>query len=284
MCAAQPAVVTDLESAVREHARIVRDVAADLVVFPELSLTGYILDAEPVDMLGTQTFADLVDACTVWDSTALVGAPIRDRGQDHIATLRVDRTGATVAYRKCHLGAEEAARFRPGPAPVTVDVHGWRVGLGICKDTGVEQHVAAMAALDMDLYACGVVHHRTEVDEQMRRATHMVRRWAVPGGDGEPRGADGARLRRHRRQLRDRGCDRDVGHPGGRRTRHDDHRVADAPVRHLVRDPDAADGPCRPPDGPGCPTDGGAFRRSCGAGQAGRGRRRGARGRRGRRR
>ncbi|MEH3154899.1 MAG: carbon-nitrogen hydrolase family protein [Gordonia paraffinivorans] len=176
VCAAQPSLASDLASAVIDHARIVRNVDADLVVFPELSLTGYVLDAHPVDLNGPDVLADLVDACTSTGAVALVGAPVREEGRDHIATLRIDPAGVTIAYRKRHLGADEEPRFRPGPGPGLIDVHGWRVGLGICKDTGVEQHVAAMAALDLDLYACGVVHHRTEIDEQMRRATHIARR------------------------------------------------------------------------------------------------------------
>ncbi len=159
-----------------EHTTIIRDASADLVVFPELSLTGYVLDAPPIDLQRDALIGQLVDVCAATGTTALVGAPVSEQDGDHIATIRVDASGPTVAYRKCHLGTEETTRFHPGPHPVVIDVHGWRVGLGICKDTGVAEHVETVADLGIDLYACGVVHHRTELDEQMRRATHIAQR------------------------------------------------------------------------------------------------------------
>ena len=57
--------------------------------------------------------------------------------QVFIAVLAIDANGATVAYRKMWLGEEEAKRFTPGPEPAKLTVDGWRLGLAVCKDTGV---------------------------------------------------------------------------------------------------------------------------------------------------
>ncbi|WP_299569872.1 nitrilase-related carbon-nitrogen hydrolase [uncultured Williamsia sp.] len=176
VCVAQPAAAGDLSSMVGEHARMVLGAGADLVVFPELSLTGYHLQSDCLDPGRGSVLDELVAACEETGSTALVGAPVREGRLVHIATLRVDASGSHVAYRKCNLGDEQAARFSRGPGPAAIDLRGWRVGLGICRDTGVAEHVEAVADLGIDLYACGVVHHRGEVDEQMRRATHIAQR------------------------------------------------------------------------------------------------------------
>ncbi|HWK26462.1 MAG TPA: carbon-nitrogen hydrolase family protein [Solirubrobacter sp.] len=150
------------------HVRAVREADARLVVFPELSLTGYELDAPEValDSLGA-----LVDACAAAGCVALAGAPV----DGSIATLRVSGDGVTVAYRKCFLGEAEAVRFAPGPGPVVLDVDGWRVGVGICKDTGVDAHVRATAALGVDLYVAGLVHGVDERDELGVRAERIAR-------------------------------------------------------------------------------------------------------------
>lgn len=50
------------------------------------------------------------------------------------------------------LGATESERFAPGDGPAVHDVDGWRLGLAICKDTGVAQHAADTAALGIDAY------------------------------------------------------------------------------------------------------------------------------------
>jgi predicted amidohydrolase len=149
------------------HAEAIRAAQARLIVFPELSLTGYELDAAPVDDFGA-----IGTACAETNSIALVGAPVAG---DHIATVRVDADGAEVVYRKSFLGGDELTRFTPGPGPVALDVDGWRVGIGICKDTGVTQHIQDTAALDVDLYVAGLVHHDHELAELQARAVRIAR-------------------------------------------------------------------------------------------------------------
>lgn len=53
------------------------------------------------------------------------------------------------------------------------EVDGWRVGMGICRDTGIDDHVRGTAALGVDVYVCGVVRHETELAEQQRRGRNI---------------------------------------------------------------------------------------------------------------
>lgn len=169
----QPAVVDgDHVASARAHAELIRSARADVIVFPELSLTGYYLDAADVELDG-DAVALLVEACRSTGSCALVGASVMEKGQRFIATLRVDGNGAGIAYRKTHLHGDENKWFVQGPGASAIEIHGWRIGLGICKDTGTAEHIHATAALDIDLYACGVVHHRWELAEQQRRAAQI---------------------------------------------------------------------------------------------------------------
>jgi predicted amidohydrolase len=168
VAAVQPACVAeDVTANARFHADAIRAAAARLVVFPELSLTGYELDAGSVE---PDALREIVAACAETGSVALVGAPIAG---DHIAMLRVQAGGVDVVYRKSFLGGDELTRFTPGDGPVALDVDGWRVGLGICKDTGVEQHIADTAALNIDLYVAGLVHLPEELEEQEARARRI---------------------------------------------------------------------------------------------------------------
>jgi predicted amidohydrolase len=172
---AQPACTArDVAANARAHAQAVLAAGARLVVFPELSLTGYELDAEPVSP-DDPSLAPLVEACAGTGAVALAGAPVAEDGRRFIATLRVDGDGSTVAYRKSCLGGDETRRFSPGPGPVALELDGWRVGLGICKDTGVAEHVRATAALGIDLYAAGLVHLPSQLAEQEARAVRIAR-------------------------------------------------------------------------------------------------------------
>jgi hypothetical protein len=102
----------------RAHASLIRSARARVIVFPELSLTGYELDAEPASP-GDQVLMSIVEACAEANSVALVGAPVAGiDGRPHIGTLRIGPDGVDVAYRKCYLSGEEPVRFAPGGGPV----------------------------------------------------------------------------------------------------------------------------------------------------------------------
>jgi predicted amidohydrolase len=179
---AQPvAVAHDVAANAAAHARMVRGAGARVVVFPELSLTGYELDADlvPTDHPG---LAPLVEACRETGTLALAGAPV-DRSADspvdgpHIGILAVDgRTGRVdVVYRKVYLGESEQVRFRPGPdGPAVVTVNGWRLGLAACKDTGIPAHQADTVALGVDAYVAGTCMFDHEADEQDERGQRIA--------------------------------------------------------------------------------------------------------------
>ncbi len=177
---AQPSCVPhDVAANALRHAAAVRAARARVVVFPELSLTGYELDA-PAITVADPRLTPIVEACAETGSIALVGAPVAgEAGQSHIAMLAVDGAGATVTYRKMWLGGSEPERFTEGSMPAVLDVDGWRLGLAICKDTGVARHASDTAALGIDAYVAGILEcaeDATIPDERARRvaADHRV--------------------------------------------------------------------------------------------------------------
>ena len=163
----------DLAANVRAHADAVRSAGARVVVFPELSLTGYELEAPAVDP-SDPALLELVDACATTGSVAFAGAPVEEDGRRFIATLLVDGDGATVAYRKSHLGGDEVRGHAPGEGPTAVTIDGWRLGMGICKDTGVAAHTEGTAALGVDVYVAGLVHMPDELGEQDARGLRIA--------------------------------------------------------------------------------------------------------------
>jgi len=175
VAAAQPACLAlDVAGNAETHARAVLAAQARVVVFPELSLTGYELNAAPVQC-DHKALTPIIEACAATGSLALVGAPVEERGRRFIAMLAIDGAGARPAYRKTWLGGNEPTQFHAGDGPTVLDVDGWRLGLGICKDTGAPQHVAGTAALNVDAYLAGLVHLPQELPEQEARAVVIAR-------------------------------------------------------------------------------------------------------------
>ncbi|HEV8401775.1 MAG TPA: carbon-nitrogen hydrolase family protein [Candidatus Limnocylindrales bacterium] len=173
------------------HARTIRSADARLVVFPELSVTGYELDA-PAVAPDDPRLAPIIDACRDTGSVALVGAPaVGAQGTDSIAMLAADGTGARVAYRKMWLGSTETRRFSAGPAPAVLELDGWRLGLAICRDAGIAQHWADTVALGIDAYVAGSVKAVDEGEIQDERARRLATEhgiWVAVASGAGPNG------------------------------------------------------------------------------------------------
>ncbi len=171
-----PCAPLDVSANVAAHAAAVRAAGARVVVFPELSLTGYEL-AAPVVAPDDPRLEPLVAACAATGRLALAGAIVEGpHGGRSIGMLAVDGAATTVAYRKLWPGAAEvAAGIEAGAEPVVFTVDGWRLGLAICRDTGVVQHAADTAALGIDVYVAGIVHAADEGTEHVARAARVGR-------------------------------------------------------------------------------------------------------------
>ena len=172
---AQPLCVAyDVAANALTHAAMIRSAGARVVVFPELSLTGYELDA-PAIVVDDPRLHSVVEACAATESMALVGAPVDGAaGAVHIGMLAVDGTGVTVVYRKMWLGGVEPERFSPGSTPAVLEVDGWRLGLAICKDTGVPAHAAETVALGIDAYVAGILESAEDAAIPEERACRVA--------------------------------------------------------------------------------------------------------------
>ena len=195
---AQPTVVAyDVQTNARTHAEVIRAADARLVVFPELSLTGYNLDA-PTITVDDPRLAPIVAACLEADAVALVGAPVVDPdGREYIATLRVEPNGVVVAYRKVHLHPPEDDRFAAGATHVVLPLDGWNLGLAICRDASLPAHAAATVAAGATVYVASTLNEPTDPrDERMRdrAALHRIPVVAACGAgpDGPLHGCGGS--------------------------------------------------------------------------------------------
>jgi len=164
----------DVEANSVVHAAMVRCAGARVVVFPELSLTGYEMDA-PAISIEDPRLIPIVQACAEAGALALVGAPVRgEAGRSRIAMLAVEGSGASVAYCKVWLSTDESNWFAPGSQPAVLDVDGWRLGLAICRDTSIPHHVSDTAALGIDAYVAGTLMFADEAALQNERASRIA--------------------------------------------------------------------------------------------------------------
>lgn len=108
----------------------------DLLVFPEMTLTGFSMNtslAEPLDGETTRFFCDI----SVQTGAAVAfGAAIRENNSVFNRLLVADSGRITARYDKVHpfsYGSEDKF-FRCGDKAVKADIRGMTVGLSICYD------------------------------------------------------------------------------------------------------------------------------------------------------
>lgn len=139
---------------------------AELVVLPELSLTGYDLSLLHEDTMWFQPDDPRLDALRALTAqsgaTVVVGAPVVHDARRSLASLVLGPDGSVVVAPKSHLHGAEVDHFAPGAGPVTVDVAGWRVALAVCVDTSFPDHAQRAAAAGADVYAASVLYTRGE--------------------------------------------------------------------------------------------------------------------------
>jgi predicted amidohydrolase len=153
------------DEAVPENARVIADLYSDLadrvdlVVFPELALTGYIplkgYDQRRKRILSQAAHTALAELSRLIDLTAgrraalVVGLmePASMRHEFHNSVVLADDGDLAGVYRKIHLPVEENHYFVPGDEVVVAEARLGKVALVVCYDL-LFPEVTRIAALN----------------------------------------------------------------------------------------------------------------------------------------
>ncbi len=185
----------DIEGNVETHVRFAEAAAshgARLIVFPELSLTGYEPDIAATHALtpGDARLQPLRRIAEKHDITIVAGAPYRSMRGLHIAAFALQRGGARV-YTKHHLHSGEEGVFTAGTMGLQLSIGGERVSFAVCADTTHPEHAEAAARADATVYAAGVFITPTGIEAdstQLRgyaknyRMVVLMSNYAAPSG------------------------------------------------------------------------------------------------------
>jgi len=165
-----------------------RELAADLVLYPELTLSSY----PPEDLLFHRGFRRQIEAgleqlrAELGDARVLIGFPEYD-GEVIYNSAALIAGGEIVAiHRKAELPNykvfDEKRYFRPGNLPTLADCHGFRTGLLVCED--IWEPPAAQLAREGGAQLLVVINsspyeiHKQREREEVARA--RVREVGVP--------------------------------------------------------------------------------------------------------
>lgn len=118
---------------------------ADLVLFPELALTGYCdekdipwaekMQVKAACTLEEEPLLSLRRAAAEAGVYALFGGPEREGDKVYNSAFVCCPDGKALTYRKLHPFAEENRWCSPGESPLLLDTPFGKIGVGICHDT-----------------------------------------------------------------------------------------------------------------------------------------------------
>lgn len=168
--AQSPSVPADVARNVQTHLAFVRVAArhgVQVLVFPELSLTGYEPPALAAHVLHAdhEALAPLRQAARDHGMALVVGgpaAPVQGGAHPAIGAWVLCADGGATLYRKRHLHASEETFASPGADDAQVCLlAGEPIGMAVCADITHAEHASAAQAAGATVYAAGaLISHR----------------------------------------------------------------------------------------------------------------------------
>ncbi|QUW65199.1 carbon-nitrogen hydrolase family protein [Pseudomonas synxantha] len=157
-------IAGDVEANIARH-RVFMQAAAEqgvqLLVFPELSLTGYepTLAADLAIAPDAPVLAPLREMARELQLTAVVGMPIRLAPQADvlIGALVLGADGSLAVYTKQHLHPGEDVAFVAGQGGEALQWGNDRIALAVCADFSHASHPRHAAQAGANVYAAGVL-------------------------------------------------------------------------------------------------------------------------------
>lgn len=188
----------DPEANLSHHLRLAREAierGAELILFPELSLTGYepadaARLARPVDEWRMPALQRLADESK---ASIAVGVPVARHGGVTISLMLLQSARAPVVYAKRHLHADELPFFIPGSGPLLLAGPAGDVALAICYEISVPEHAAETVSRGARVYAASVAKTERGIESAHATLSETAKRHGVwtmvancvgPSGDG----------------------------------------------------------------------------------------------------
>jgi predicted amidohydrolase len=156
--AGKPARVNENLEIIHDKALRAAEKGADLIIFPELFLSGYNIGktvqelAEPAGGPAAQKAARIARQANI---AILYGYPERLNADVYNSALLIDRNGNSQAnYRKTHLyGTYEKSCFKPGNSLIMTRLEDLNIGILICYDVEFPEAVRSLVYAEADLIA-----------------------------------------------------------------------------------------------------------------------------------
>lgn len=181
-----PIVKATVAENLATHLKYIKRAAAmgaDVVVFPELSLTGYELELlEPLAMSKiADTFSTLSAAATANNIVIIAGCPLVGEGnKPQIGAVICSPSGQCEFYAKQYLHEGENVYCSSGNDSYLLTVNGTRIALAICADFANPAHAETAAAQQADVYIASALISETGYEADAELLAGIAKRHQFP--------------------------------------------------------------------------------------------------------
>jgi len=140
---------------------------ADLICFPELSLTGY--EPQLAESLAMHeddpVFAKFEPICDKNKITICVGFPFKTFARIHIAMMIIQPGLRREVYAKQFLHEDEKAFFSASQTQSYINIEGHKIAPAICYESLLPQHAEQVHKQGADIYLASVAKHSTGIQK-----------------------------------------------------------------------------------------------------------------------
>ncbi len=177
-------VTGDIPNNIEQHRRLIKlavPLGAEVVVFPELSVTGY----EPTlakDLAIDQDdrrfdhFQNLSDTQGI---TIGVGAPTKNRDGICISLVLFQPHQTRQLYSKMYLHSDEEGFFVPGPRSAGFIGQDAKAALSICYELSVPEHAANVFQNGAEIYIASVAKSVRGIGRALERLSEIAREYSM---------------------------------------------------------------------------------------------------------
>lgn len=186
ICVAQTKPVKgDIQQNIEKHHPLIATAVshhADLIIFPELSLTGY----EPSlaqDLATTQDdgrFAPFKTLSNTHHITIGVGLPTSTETGLCISLILFQPDQARRTYSKKYIHADEEPFFVSGQNFPTLPINGTNIGLAICYELSIPAHAELAHQRGADVYIASVAKSAQGVKQAHKRLAEIAKTYRLP--------------------------------------------------------------------------------------------------------
>ena len=175
----------NIQENIKNHLNLIKraiEFKADLIIFPELSVTGY----EPPlanELASNKDDRIFVPFQTLANENGIsigVGMPLRDPKGIKISMLIFQPNQKILVYSKQQLHSGETPYFVNGNHQTILNIKGLKIGIGICFETLQRNHFINAQQQGMDIYIASVAKSQKGIDKAYSHFPNIAKEFSIP--------------------------------------------------------------------------------------------------------